>query len=42
MKYYRIDSRGVSLIPANPAFKTIWPKEELRIEAIVTAVIRKY
>ena len=42
MKYYRKDSRGVSLIPATPAFKTIWPKEELRIEAIVTAVIRKY
>ena len=42
MKYYKKDRQGVSLIPANPAFKIIRPKEELRIEAIVTAVIRKY
>ena len=42
MKYYQKDGKEVTLVPANPAFKVIRPKEELRIEAIVTAVIRKY
>ena len=32
----------VALVPANPKFPTLYPKEELRIEAIVTAIIRKY
>lgn len=43
MKYYHIESQGrIALVPANPKFPTIYPKEELRIEAIVTAIIRKY
>jgi SOS regulatory protein LexA len=42
MKYYKKNRQGISLVPANPAFDIILPKEELRIEAIVTAVIRKY
>ncbi|NTW15015.1 MAG: hypothetical protein HGA38_01440 [Candidatus Moranbacteria bacterium] len=42
MKEYRIDRDGVVLLPANPAFRPIRPREELRIEAVVTAVIRKY
>lgn len=43
MKTYHIQSNGkIALVPANPKFPTIYPKEELRIEAIVTAIIRKY
>lgn len=43
MKYYHVESKGkVALVPANPKFPTLYPKEELRIEAIVTAIIRKY
>lgn len=43
MKYYHIlPGNKVALVPANPKFPTIYPKEELRVEAIVTAIIRKY
>ena len=43
MKYYHIETRGkIALVPANPKFPTLYPKEELKIEAIVTAIIRKY
>lgn len=43
MKTYHIQSDGkIALVPANPKFSTIYPKEELRVEAIVTAIIRKY
>ena len=35
-------SKDVWLIPANPKFKPIKPKSELRIAGVVTAVIRKY
>lgn len=43
MKYYHVESRGrIALVPANPKFPTLYPEEELRIEAIVIAIIRKY
>lgn len=43
MKYYHIlPGKKVALVPANPKFPTIYPQEELRIEAIVTAIIRRY
>ena len=43
MKYYHIlPGKKIVLVPANPKFSTIYPKEELRVEAIVTAIIRKY
>lgn len=42
MKYYRKENGAVVLVPANKKFPKIYPKEELRIEAVVTAVIRKY
>lgn len=42
MKYYEKNGNSVVLIPANPKFQKIYPKEELRIEAVVTAIIRKY
>lgn len=42
MKYYRIKDGVIFLEPANPNFKPIYPTGELRVEAIVQAVIRKY
>ena len=43
MKYYHtLPGKKVALVPANPKFQTIYPKEELRVEAVVTAIIRKY
>ncbi len=43
MKFYHIlTNNKIALVPANPKFSPIYPKEELRIEAIVTAIIRKY
>ncbi len=42
MKYLRTE-RGVShLEPANKRYKAIYPKEGLRIAAVVKAVVRKY
>lgn len=42
IKYLR-ERRGTYFLePANKAFKPIFPQQELRIEAIVKAVIRKY
>lgn len=42
MKYYHVQGKRIVLVPANPTFPNIYPKEELRVEAIVTAIIRKY
>jgi repressor LexA len=42
MKYLRRRGGGVTLIPANPNYKPIKPKSELRIAGVVTAVVRKY
>jgi SOS-response transcriptional repressor LexA len=43
MKFYHILSdKKIVLVPANPKFSPIYPKEELRVEAIVIAIIRKY
>ncbi len=42
MKYYRKRAGKVVLVPGNKKFKLIVPKHELRIAAIVKAVIRKY
>lgn len=42
MKYYRKDGDKVFLEPANERYKPIYPKESFRIEAVVTAVVRKY
>ncbi len=42
MKYLDKSGDGVTLIPANPKFKPIKPKKELKIAGVVTAVIRKY
>ncbi len=42
MKYLRKRGDSVLLIPANPKYKPIRPKSELRIAGVVTAVVRKY
>lgn len=42
LKYLRKKNGAVFLEPANKAFKPIYPTEELRIQGVVTAVIRKY
>jgi len=40
----RLGKKGgkTCLVPANPEYKTIVPKKELRIAGVVTAVIRQY
>ena len=42
MKYLKKQGEQVVLLPANPAYKPISPKTELKISGVVTAVIRKY
>jgi repressor LexA len=42
MKYLKKRGDSVTLIPANPGYKAIKPKKELKIAGIVTAVVRKY
>ncbi|MDA8088712.1 MAG: transcriptional repressor LexA [Nitrospiraceae bacterium] len=42
MKYLRKKGSDVTLLPANPNYKPIKPKNELKIAGVVTAVVRKY
>jgi SOS regulatory protein LexA len=42
MKYLRKRGDSVTLLPANPDYKPIRPKKELKIAGVVTAVVRKY
>jgi repressor LexA len=42
IKYFRKEGRHTILEAANPKYKTIRPKSQLRIGGVVTAVIRKY
>ena len=42
MKYLRKRGESVTLLPANPKYQPIKPKNELKIAGVVTAVIRKY
>lgn len=42
MKYLKRKGDDIWLIPANPKYKPIKPKKELKIGGVVTAVIRKY
>jgi SOS regulatory protein LexA len=42
MKYLRKKGESVALIPANPKYKPLKPKKELKIAGVVTAVVRKY
>jgi len=42
MKFLRKRGDNVTLIPANPKYQPIKPKNELKIAGVVTAVVRKY
>lgn len=42
IKYFRKKGKKIYLEPANKNFPIIFPKEELKIAAVVRAVIRKY
>jgi repressor LexA len=42
MKFFRKRGRQVFLDAANTVYKPIHPQEELKIAAVVRAVIRKY
>ncbi len=42
MKYLRKKAGSYFLEPANQKYKPIYPRESFRIEAVVTAVVRKY
>lgn len=42
MKYLKKRGDNVALIPANPNYKQIKPRNELKIAGVVTAVVRKY
>jgi len=42
MKYFRRQGGEVILEAANPAYPTIYPKEELKIGGVITASVRKY
>lgn len=42
MKYLRKRGETVTLVPANPRYQPIRPKNELKIAGVVTAVVRKY
>ncbi|HTR45155.1 MAG TPA: transcriptional repressor LexA [Thermodesulfovibrionales bacterium] len=42
MKYLGKKGESVTLLPANPKYQPIRPKNELKIAGVVTAVVRKY
>ena len=42
LKYLRRDKKGFFLEAANSRIKPVHPKEDLRIEAVVKALVRKY
>jgi len=42
MKYFRRTGGEIVLEAANPAYPTIYPKEELKIGGVITASVRKY
>ena len=42
IKYFRQEKGKIFLEPANVNYKPIYPKEELKISAVVKAVVRKY
>jgi SOS-response transcriptional repressor LexA len=42
MKYFHKKGKQIILEAANPKYPDIYPRTELRLGGIVTAVIRKY
>jgi repressor LexA len=41
MKYLIKKGKDITLLPANPKYSPIRPKNELKIAGVVTAVLRK-
>lgn len=42
MKYFKKRGEMVVLLPANPKYKPITPKNELKVAGVVTSVVRRY
>ncbi|MEO0080211.1 MAG: transcriptional repressor LexA [candidate division WOR-3 bacterium] len=42
MKFFHKEGRAITLVPANPNYRPIRPKRELKLGGVVTAVIRRY
>ncbi len=42
LKYYQKRGSGVRLVPANPKYPVITPKQELKIGGVVVSCIRRY
>lgn len=42
MKYLKKSGGSVALHPANPKYRPIRPRDELKVAGVVTAVVRKY
>lgn len=42
MKYFKKTGESVTLLPANPKYKPIKPRSELKVAGVVTSVVRKY
>jgi len=42
LKYFKKAGEKVWLLPANKNYKPIYPKQSLRITAVVRGVVRKY
>ncbi|MCX7793470.1 MAG: transcriptional repressor LexA [Thermodesulfovibrionales bacterium] len=42
MKYFKKEKNEIILLPANPKYKPLKPKKELKIGGVVIAVVRKY
>ena len=42
LKYYRREKGRVALVPANPKYPVLYPKEELQIAGVVAAAVRRY
>ena len=42
LKYLDTEKGQFCLVPANDNYKTIYPDQELQVEAVVVGMIRKY
>ena len=42
LKYYSKEGSQIKLVPANPRYPVLYPKEELNIAGVIAAVVRRY
>ena len=42
IKYYKKEGGRVALVPANPKYTVLYPREELQIAGVVSAAVRRY